>query len=71
MKNDIKSVYATDALIIIKDKKETKFTCPFVAEVDELKLFVLAFEEIVYAKGNVSKTNVIVTDKEAAEKGDV
>ena len=42
-------------------------------EVDELKLFVLAFEEIVYAKGKVSKTNVtvIVTDKEAAEKGDV
>ena len=40
-------------------------------EVDERKLFVLAFEEIVYAKGKVSKTNVIVTDKEAAEKGAV
>ena len=46
----IKSVYATDALIIIKDDKETKFASPFVAEVDELKLFVLAFEEIVYAR---------------------
>ena len=58
---------------IIKDNKEQKFASPFIVEVDELKLFVLAFEEIVYAKGKVSKTNVtvIVTDKEAAEKGDV
>ena len=54
---------------IIKDNKEQKFASPFIVEVDELKLFVLAFEEIVYAKGKVSKTNVIVTDKEAAEKG--
>ena len=56
---------------IIKDNKEQKFASPFIVEVDGLKLFVLAFEEIVYAKGKVSKTNVIVTDKEAAEKGDV
>ena len=34
-----------------------------------MTLFVLAFEEIKYSKGNVAKTNVVVTDKEAAEKG--
>jgi hypothetical protein len=52
--NDLKTVYATDPFII-KDNKEPKFASPFIVEVDERKLFVLAFEEIVYAKGKVSK----------------
>ena len=50
LKDTGKEVYATDTLIITKDNQKTTFGSPFVAEIDDMTLFVLAFEEIKYSK---------------------